>query len=101
MTICHHDMSIDFTYHKICVLCTSTHCTNIVSLEFSLFLRYPVVNDHIPNLSIWKKITNYLTTTYGQTQAHYLQLLPKEMPQWGKVHIGNGGDCIHAAIAWQ
>ncbi len=35
---------------------------------------------------------------FGQTQAHYLQQLPKMMPQWGKVCIGNGGDCICAAI---
>src|SRR5258708_40231272 len=64
-----------------------------------MFLRYLVVNDHIPEPSIQKKIANYLITVFGQTQAHYLQQLPKMMPQWGKVHIRNGGDCIHAAIA--
>src|SRR5260221_14081459 len=63
-----------------------------------MFLRYPVVNNHIPEPSIQKKITNYLITVFGQTQAHYLQQLPKMMPQWGKVCIRNGGDCICAAI---
>jgi len=42
--------------------------------------------------------TTYLITVFGQTWAHYLQQLPKMMPQWGKVHIRNGGDRIHAAI---
>src|SRR5260370_17079832 len=77
------------------VLCLSTY----ISLDFIMFLRYPVVNNHIPELSIQKKITNYLITVFGQTQAHYLQQLPKMMPRWGKVHIRNGGDCICAAIA--
>src|SRR5258705_5091512 len=63
-----------------------------------MFLRYPVVNDHIPELSIQKKITNYLIMVFGQTWAHYLQQLPKTMSQWGKVCIRNGGDCICAAI---
>jgi len=63
-----------------------------------MFLRYPVVNDHIPELSIQKKITNYLIMVFGQTRAHYLQQLPKTMSQWGKVCIRNGGDCICAAI---
>src|SRR6266436_9734952 len=70
-----------------------------IFLDFIMFLRYPVVNDHIPEPSIQMKITNYLITAFGQTWAHYLQQLPKMMPQWGKVHIRNGGDCIHAAIA--
>ncbi len=38
-------------------------------------------------------------TVFGQTWAHFLQQLPKEMPQWGKICIGHGGDCICAAIA--
>src|SRR6266436_2812719 len=70
-----------------------------ISLDFIMFLRYLVVNNHIPESSIQKKITNYLIMVFGQTQAHYLQQLPKTMPQWGKVCIGNGGDCICAAIA--
>ena len=70
-----------------------------IFLDFIMFLRYLVVNDHIPEPSIWKKITNYLIMVFGQTQAHYLQQLPKTMPWWGKVCIRNGGDCIHAAIA--
>src|SRR5258708_2260337 len=70
-----------------------------IFLDFIMFLRYPVVNNHIPEPSIRKKIANYLITVFGQTRAHYLQQLPKTMPRWGKVHIRNGGDCIHAAIA--
>src|SRR5258705_5120169 len=70
-----------------------------IFLDFVMFLRYLVVNDHIPEPSIQKKITNYLIMVFGQTWAHYLQQLPKTMPQWGKVHIGNGRDCICAAIA--
>src|SRR5260221_11398093 len=77
------------------VLQLSTH----ISLDFIMFLRYPVVNNHIPELSIQKKIANYLIMVFGQTWAHYLQQLPKMMPCWSKVHIRNGGDCIHAAIA--
>src|SRR5258708_37725963 len=69
-----------------------------IFLDFIMFLRYPVVNDHIPELSIQKKITNYLIMVFGQTRAHYLQQLPKTMSQWGKVCIRNGGDCICAAI---
>ena len=76
------------------VLQLSTH----ISLDFIMFLRYLVVNNHIPEPSIQKKIANYLITVFGQTQAHYLQQLPKMMSQWGKVCIRNGGDCIHAAI---
>src|SRR5258708_13046884 len=69
-----------------------------IPLDFIMFLRYPVVNNHIPELSIQKKITNYLITVFGQTWALYLQQLPKTMPQWGKVCIRNGRDSIHAAI---
>src|SRR6266481_3400271 len=77
------------------VLQLSTH----IFLDFIMFLRYLVVNDHIPEPSIQKKIANYLITAFGQTQAHYLQQLPKMMSRWGKVCIGNDGDCICAAIA--
>src|SRR5258705_12648564 len=69
-----------------------------IFLDFIMFLRYPVVDDHIPELSIRKKIANYLIMVFGQTWAHYLQQLPKTMPRWGKVRIGNGGDSIRAAI---
>src|SRR5258707_7138207 len=69
-----------------------------IFLDFIMFLRYLVVNNHIPEPSIQKKIANYLITVFGQTQAHYLQQLPKMMPRCGKAHIGNGGDCICAAI---
>ena len=97
--IYHHNMRSCFDYRKVRVYVLYASTQYSYSLDFIIFLRYPVVKDHIPEPSIRKKIANYLITVFGQTRAHYLQRLPKTMPRWGKVRIGNGGDCIRAAIA--
>src|SRR6266436_2426872 len=51
-----------------------------IFLDFIMFLRYLVVNNHIPEPSIQKKIANYLIMVFGQTQAHYLCSYPKQCP---------------------
>ena len=98
-------LAIFFYFHNICTyqpqglsLQVPTQHTNLLSSDFIMFLRYLVVHDHIPEQSIWRKIENHLVTVYGQTQHHYLQQLPEQMPWWGKVHIGHGRDCICTAI---
>ncbi len=62
----HCNMRVCFNYQKvhIHVICASTQCTTLISLDFIMFLRYLVVNDHIPEPSIWKKIANYLQSQY-------------------------------------
>ena len=73
MTIYHCNMRSCFDYQKVHVLYMSyvLQLSTHISLDFIIFSRYPVVNDHTPEPSIRKKITNCLIMVFGQTQAHW------------------------------
>jgi hypothetical protein len=62
------------------------------------FLRQPVVQQHIPDMTIRKKIAKHLRTSFGGSIKSWLDILPQIMPHWAKVRIGNGGDLIRGAI---
>ncbi|KAF8318082.1 uncharacterized protein EI90DRAFT_3021154 [Cantharellus anzutake] len=62
------------------------------------FLRKPVVQQYIPDLSIRKNIAKHLTTSFGGLIGSWLDILLPTMPRWAKVRIGNGGDLIRGAV---
>ncbi|KAF8342857.1 uncharacterized protein EI90DRAFT_2964679 [Cantharellus anzutake] len=71
---------------------------NSIYADLISFLRKPVVQQYIPDLSIRKKIAKHLTTSFGGSIGSWLDILLPTMPCWAKVHIGNGGDLIRGAV---
>ncbi|KAF8306859.1 uncharacterized protein EI90DRAFT_3026600 [Cantharellus anzutake] len=77
-----------------CLLPIPTIPTKSIYADLISFLRNPVIQQHIPDLPIRRKIAKHLKTSFGGSIRSWLDILPQTMPRWAKVRIGNGGDLI-------
>ncbi|KAF8577538.1 hypothetical protein K439DRAFT_1622001 [Ramaria rubella] len=60
-------------------------------------LRFPRIARYKPNTKLRRQISAHLATEYLKPMHFIFDALPTEMECWGKVHIGDGGDCIRTS----
>ena len=62
-------------------------------------LRFPRILKFVPDPQICRQIAVHLSTQYAKPVNFILEALPLEMESWGKVRIGDGGDCIRTSTS--